>query len=207
MRIAIVEDDRFLLENLRILLSGEQGITVTGAYSSAEDAIQGVTGAPPDIMLTDLGLPGISGIDLIQKIKTTMHDIEIMAYTIFEEKETIFSALRAGASGYVLKGSTPRELVEALYTLHNGGAPMSPKIARAVIQEFQSVVPNEQYLLSPREKEILRSIEKGLTYKEIAKTFNISPHTVHTHIKKIYEKLQATSRQQALQKAKKKGII
>ena len=207
MRIAIVEDDRFLLENLRILLSGEQGITVTGAYSSAEEAIPGVTGAPPDIMLTDLGLPGISGIDLIQKIKTTMHDIEIMAYTIFEEKETIFSALRAGASGYVLKGSTPRELVEALYTLQNGGAPMSPKIARAVIQEFQSAVPNEQYLLSPREKEILRSIEKGLTYKEIAKTFNISPHTVHTHIKKIYEKLQATSRQQALQKAKKKGII
>jgi two-component system NarL family response regulator len=130
-----------------------------------------------------------------------------MAHTVFDDRETVFSAIKAGASGYILKGSTPRDLIDALNTLAKGGAPMSPKIARKVIREFQDEGVDEQYLLSPRERDIVKEIENGLTYKDIAVKFSISPHTVHTHIKKIYEKLQAKDRQQALVAARKKGII
>jgi two-component system NarL family response regulator len=207
VKVVIVEDDALLRENLKLLLSGEPGITVAGALGSAEEALQALKKAAPDVMLVDLGLPGMSGVELIKKVKDKFPGIDIMTHTIFEDRESVFSAIKAGASGYILKGSTPRELIEALNNLHEGGAPMSPKIARKVIQEFQDGTVSEQYLLSKREQEIVREIEKGLSYKEIADRFSISPHTVHTHIKKIYEKLQAKDRQEALLKARKKGII
>ena len=133
--------------------------------------------------------------------------VEIMVHTVYEDRDSVFSAIKAGASGYILKGSTPRELVEALYNVHQGGSPMSPKIARKVIREFQDESIQEQYFLSHRETEIVKSIEQGMSYKEIADRFSISPHTVHSHIKHIYEKLQAKDRQDALVKARKKGII
>jgi two-component system NarL family response regulator len=208
MRLVIVEDDPLLLENLKLLLSGESGITVTGAFSSAEDALHALTKAAPEIMLADLGLPGMSGIDLIKKAKEEMPGVEIMAHTVFEDRENVFSAIKAGASGYILKGSSPREIVEAIHELHKGGAPMSPKIARKVIHEFQDEnITNEQYILSQREKDVVRCIEEGLTYKEISRKLKISSHTVHTHIKNIYEKLQAKDRGEALIKARKTGII
>ncbi len=208
MRLVIIEDDPLLLENLKLLLSGESGITVVGAFSSAEDALQALNKAAPEIMLADLGLPGMSGIDLIKKTKEEMPGVEIMAHTVFEDRENVFSAIKAGASGYILKGSSPREIVEAIHELHKGGAPMSPKIARKVIHEFQDEsIINEQYILSQREKDVVRCIEEGLTYKEIAKKLNISSHTVHTHIKNIYEKLHAKDRGEVLIKARKTGII
>jgi DNA-binding NarL/FixJ family response regulator len=202
VKVVIVEDNPLLRENLKLLLSGEQGITVAGAFGSAEDALQSIKKTAPDVMLVDLGLPGMSGVELIKKVKDKLPGIDIMTHTIFEDRESVFSAIKAGASGY-----TPRELIEALNNLHRGGAPMSPKIARKVIQEFQNENVSEQYLLSKREQEIVREIEKGLSYKEISERFHISPHTVHTHIKKIYNKLQAKDRQEALTKARKKGII
>jgi DNA-binding NarL/FixJ family response regulator len=207
MQIVIVEDNRLLLENLRLLLNGEEGIKVTGAFASAEEALPELSQCAPDVMLTDLDLPGISGIELTRRVKGSFPDIDIMAYTIFEDRETVFSAIKAGASGYILKGSTPRELIESLNSLYRGGAPMSPKIARKVIQEFQDETVIESSLLSHREKEIVRGIEQGLTYKNIAEKFFISPHTVHTHIKNIYEKLQAKDRPEAISKARRKGII
>lgn len=207
MRIAIVEDNPLLLENLRLLLNGETGITVTGAFESAEDALPVLRELSPDVLLVDLGLPGMSGIELINKVKREIPGLDIMAHTIYEDKDSVFSAIKAGASGYILKGSSPREIIEALNELYEGGAPMSPKIARKVIMEFQEEGMNEQYLLSQREKDVVKSIEDGLTYKEIAHKFSISPHTVHTHIKNIYEKLQAKDRREALLKARKKGII
>lgn len=207
MRLAIIEDDQLLRENLRLLLGGESGITIVGVFGSAEDALSAVKkGEVPDVMLVDIGLPGMSGVEFIRCIKNMHPDIEIMVYTVFEDRDTIFSALKAGATGYVLKGATPRELVESLHNLYNGGSPMSPKIARALIKDFQEAV-DEQYLLTHREKEILSCIEKGLSYKETADRLNVSPHTVHSHIKKIYEKLQAKSRAEALIKARRKGII
>jgi two-component system NarL family response regulator len=207
MKVAIVEDDMLLRENLKLLLSGESGISVVGAFASAEEALAGVRQAGPEVLLADIGLPGMSGIDLIPALKEQLPDLEIMAHTIFDDRETVFSAIKAGASGYILKGSTPRELIDALHTLAKGGSPMSPKIARKVIREFQDEGIDEQYLLSRREKEIVREIENGMTYKDIAAKFNISPHTVHTHIKNIYEKLHARDRQGALLAARRKGII
>jgi two-component system NarL family response regulator len=137
-----------------------------------------------------------------------MPDLEIMAHTVFEDRENVFSAIKAGASGYILKGSSPREIVEAIHEIHKGGAPMSPKIARKVIHEFQDEnIEEQQYILSQRERDILKCVEQGLTYKEISLRLNISSHTVHTHIKNIYEKLQAKDRGEALVKARKTGMI
>lgn len=207
MRLAIVEDDSLLRENLKILLGGEKDITIVGIFGSAEEALQKLKKVNPEVLLSDIGLPEMSGIELIKKVKQEMPQIDIMVFTVFEERDVVFSAIKAGASGYVLKDSSPRELVEAIRNLYEGGAPMTPKIARQVIQEFQDDIPNERCLLTPRETEILKSIEKGLSYKEMADIFSISPNTIHTHIKHIYEKLHAKTRQDALLKARKKGII
>lgn len=196
-----------LLENLTLLLSGEGGITVAGSFRSAEDALRVLSDSKPEIMLTDIGLPGMSGVDLIRKAKEEMPGLEIMAHTVFEDRENVFSAIKAGASGYILKGSSPREIIESIHALYKGGAPMSPKIARKVIHEFQDEVASDQFLLTPREIEIAKRIEEGLTYKEIGEKMSISTHTVHTHIKKIYEKLQAKDRNDAISKARKRGII
>ncbi len=207
MKIVIVEDDFLMRENLKLLLSGGTDISVIGTFQTAEEALTFLNQLTPDMLLVDLGLPGMSGIDFIKKAKEMSADIEIMVHTIYEDRENLFAALKAGASGYIVKGSTPRELIEGIYNLHAGGAPMSPRIARKVITEFQEENLKEQYLLTPREREILKDREKGLSYKEIAGKQNISPHTVHTHIKKIYEKLHARDREEALLKARKKGII
>ena len=207
MRIAIVEDNQILLENLKVLLTGEPNIEIIGTGSSAEGALKSVDFSNADVLLVDLGLPGMSGSELIEKVKAKYPELEIMAHTVFENRESVFSAIKAGASAYILKGSRPVELIDALNKLHEGGAPMSPKIARMVIQELQDKGSDEQYLLSQREKEALKEIEKGMSYKEVANKLNISPQTIHTHIKKIYDKLHAHDRQDALLKARKKGII
>lgn len=207
MRVAIIEDDRLQIENLKLLLNGESGIKVVGAFGSAEEALPILKKAAPDVILVDLGLPGMSGIELIKRIKKEMPEVEVMAHTMFEDKENVFPAIKAGASGYILKGSSPRELIEAIFAISQGGAPMSPKIARKMILEFQDSSVSDPYILTPREKDIVKSIEVGLSYKEIADKLKISPHTVHSHIKKVYEKLNTKDRHEALLKARKKGII
>ncbi len=207
IQILIVEDDKQLQMTYMLLLEGEPGMAVVGAFTTGEDALAFLKTADADIMLTDLGLPGMSGIELIKAVKRLKPAVEIMALTVFEDRENTFSAIKAGASGYLLKGTTPRELIEALYTLHQGGAPMSPKIARAVLNEFRNEHTSDAYLLTPREKDILKGMERGHTYKELAQMLHISPHTVHSHIKHIYEKLQACNRKEAFLKARKMGIL
>lgn len=207
MRLIIVEDDRTLLQSLQLLLAGEPGIVIAGAFKTAEETLAALESVHAEIMLVDLGLPEMSGIDLIWMARSLCPEMDILVHTISEERTSVFSALKAGATGYILKGGTPRELVEAIFALHKGGAPMSPKIARMVIKEFQSSCSREQAILSRRERDILLGLEKGRTYKEIAGLLNISPHTVHTHIKNIYEKLQTKSREDALRKAARIGIL
>lgn len=206
MHIAVVEDNAVTRETLKLLLSGESMIETVTTYGSAEEFLDVLSTEKADILLVDLDLPGMHGTELIQQVKQAVPSPEIMVYTIFEDRETVFAAIKAGAAGYILKGSSPRELIESLQNLHAGGAPMSPKIARKVIQEFHQAV-EEDNPLSLKESAIVRCIEQGLTYREIADRFCISPHTVHTHIKNIYEKLQAKSRREALQRARKIGII
>jgi len=207
MKLLITEDDTLLRNNLKLLLDGEPGIEVVDTCGSAEEAAKKLQPLKPDVLLCDLGLPGMSGVEFIRKAKAELPDLDIMAYTIFEDRQSVFSAIKAGASGYILKSSTPRELIEALFTLREGGSPMTPKIARAVIREFQDCAHEEELLLTTREKEVLLFIEAGLSYKQIAAKLNISRHTVHTHIKKSYEKLQAKDKQDAVLKARRKGIL
>lgn len=209
MNICIVEDNKSLLDNLRILLAGEPGFTVSGAYASAEQALRSDAWGGVDALLSDIDLPGMSGVELIRKALALNPRLQIMAYTVFEDRETVFAAIKAGAAGYLLKGCSPRELVEGLRELCRGGAPMSPKIARKVIRELQTPGSDAggEGLLTAREKGILSAIGLGRSYKEIAADFNISPHTVHTHIKNIYEKLHAVSRADALQKARDLRVI
>ncbi len=207
MRISIVDDNQMLLTNLELLLAGEPNYEIIGVFSSAEDAMPSIKNNPPEVLLTDLALPGMSGVELIGNVKQNCPYIDIMAHTVSESRESVFSAIKAGASAYILKGSRPVELIEALNELYEGGAPMSPRIARMVIQEFKDKETDDQNLLSQREKEVIKEIERGLSYQEMADKFNISPQTVHTHIKNIYKKLHASDRQDALLKARKKSII
>ena len=206
-QILWVDDEPALVEIGRKILKS-LGYRVTTCTRGA-DALALFEKAPEDydLVVTDMTMPGMTGIDLIKKIKVDCPDMEIMVHTVFDARDTVFAAIKAGASGYILKGASPRELIESIENLARGGAPMSPKIARAVIGEFQEVENTDQYLLTPREREILVELEKGLTYKELAEILSISHHTIHTHIKKIYEKLHAKSRRDALTTARKKGII
>lgn len=210
MRILIIEDDPMTQDNLKLLLQGERDVKRVEAFGSAEDAIEKATWADTEIMLSDIDLPGMSGVDLITWVQLHHADVTSMAYTIHENRETVFAAIKAGACGYLLKSSSPRELIESLSDLAAGGAPMTPKIARKVIMDMQEKspdhIPSETHL-THREQEILQQIELGLSYKEIAAKFSISPHTVHTHIKKIYEKVQVGSRDEVVRKARRLGWI
>ena len=207
MKLVVVEDDHMLRGNLTMLLGGERHVDLVGSFESAEEALPEIIRRKPDVALVDIGLPGRSGIELIEDICAELPDMAVMAHTIFDDRDTVFAAIKAGASGYLLKGSSPREIVEALAELSEGGAPMTPKIARAVIREFQESKVDEQYLLSVREQQILKGLEGGLTYQELGDSLHISPHTVHSHIKHIYEKLHAVDRKSALIHARKKGLL
>lgn len=214
MNVCLVEDNKLLLENLRLLLQGEADIQVTGAFTSAEDALKAMDWDATDILLADIDLPGMSGVDLIGCVKGAHDNVDALAYTICEDRAVVMSAIRAGASGYLLKGSTPRMLVESVRELFEGGAPMTPKIARKLITELRlqqtpdtADAGKSEEDLTPREIAILRCVEKGMSYNEIGGELAISPHTVHTHIKNIYEKVHARSRPDMLRKARRLGVI
>ena len=207
MNICIVEDNKPLLENLRLLIEGEPGFRVIGAFSSAEAALAALPWQDANLLLVDIDLPGLSGVDLINKVHPRMPQLQILVYTISEDRDTVFAALKAGAMGYLLKGCPPRELIESLRNLHQGGAPMSPRIARKVIRELQTPEGKGAELLSRREREILNAIALGKSYKEMAESLSLSSHTIHGHIKSTYEKLQAANRGEALQKARELGMI
>ena len=207
MRIMIVEDGPLVRGNLALILAGEPGFEICGTFATAEEGLEALEGAAPDILIADIGLPGMSGIELIRTAKRQRPGLDIIAFTVFDDRETIFAALKAGATGYMLKGTSPRQLIDAIQNVTEGGAPMSPRIARAVISEFRSPDLEEPYLLTLRETEVLKLLERGFSYKAIADRCSISPHTVNTHVKKIYDKLHAKDRCSALLNARRRGII
>lgn len=160
----------------------------------------------PDIVLMDIGLPGISGIEGVRIVKENFETIEVLMFTVFDDEEKIFEAIKAGASGYLLKKSSPSEIIEAVFSLYHGGAPMSASIARKVINSFQSKASNtkDTYQLTPRESEVLHSLIDGLSYQKLAEKYFISISTVRTHIKHIYEKLHVNSKAEAVARVLKK---
>lgn len=203
IKIALVDDDERCRRSLCQTLAGQDDFELTVSCGSAEELLEQIEVDPPQVILVDLGLPGMGGQQLIQRLHQSHPDIDCIAHTIFEEAGTVLGALRAGAAGYLLKGSTPPELLRSLRTLSEGGAPLTAKIARLLIREVQP----SQDPLSDREHEVLKALSDGFSYKEVAGQLVVSSHTVHTHVKNIYEKLQVSGRRQALDKARQQGWL
>ncbi len=197
------------MNGLSLLLDERETLEVTGAFASGEEAMEHIPGLRPDVALVDLGLPGISGTELIGRLKKVLPSLEVIVLTVYEDRKHLFPALRAGASGYLLKDSTSEEIVEAIEEIRKGGSPMSPRIARYVIESFHRVVTEKGtgLNLTEREKELLEGIADGLSAKGLAEKFFISPHTVRTHIKNIYGKLHVHSKLEAVMKAKARGVL
>jgi two-component system NarL family response regulator len=206
MRVAIVEDDSVTRETLKLLLENEPQIESVRVFESGELFFELLGSVAVDVLLVDLDLPGMHGTELIRRVKQLCPALDMLVYTIYEDRENVFAAIKAGASGYILKGRSARDLIDSLLVLEHGGAPMSPRIARKVIGEFQKIAVIDNPL-SPKENRIIRCIEEGLTYTIIADSLSISPHTVHNHIKNIYAKLHAKNRVDALNSARRIGIL
>lgn len=202
IRIAVVEDDKTVREGLQMLLNGSPGFSCVAAYGSGEDALAGLPDVNPDVVLMDINLPGISGIECILRLHERELPILFIMLTVFEDSDAIFQSLSAGASGYLLKQTPPAKLLEAIQDVHRGGSPMSGEIARKVVQSFQRPVfaTGTVEVLTKREEEILSYLAKGYLYKEIAGLLFISTETVRTHIRNIYEKLQVRTRTEAILK-------
>ncbi len=198
--ILLVEDDAQLRENLSALLATFPEYHLIAAYASAEEALAKTRFESCDILLTDIGLPGMSGIELIKKIKSYSNHTLCLILTVFEDEQHVFGALKAGAVGYILKGSRSTKIIDALDEVVAGGSPMTGTIARKVMESFHQKTNMHSPLLTDRENQLLDHLSQGLRYKEIAEAFHISVETVRTHIRNIYQKLQVQSRTEALNK-------
>jgi len=202
IKVALVEDSPDEREALSYLLKGSPGFACVGAFQSAEAALEGLSALIPDVVLLDIHLPGMSGIDSIPKLKGLLPAARIMMLSVFEDHDRIFESLKAGANGYLVKKTPPAKLLEAVRELHDGGAPMSTSIARQVVDWFHAPVKRQPglELLSEREEEILGLLAKGFLYKEIADQLKIGVGTVRTYIRRIYDKLHVHSRTEAMLK-------
>jgi DNA-binding NarL/FixJ family response regulator len=205
IKVAIVEDNNTLRNSLLNLLNRTDGMKCVSSMSNLLNVVSELGRMMPDIVLMDIGLPDISGIEGVRTVKTNFPDMLVLMFTVFEDDDKIFDAIRAGASGYLLKKTPPEEIVEAIRDLYHGGAPMSASIARKVIQSFQSQPSHvmEDYQLTAREKEILYSLVDGLSYKKIADKYFVSISTIRTHICNIYHKLHVNSKAEAVAKVLK----
>jgi DNA-binding NarL/FixJ family response regulator len=202
--VSIVEDDKDIRESLALLIDGTKGFACIRTYSNCEAALEGIPDDAPDVVLMDLGLPGMSGIEGIRKIKENLPGLDIVVLTIHVDMKLVFEALCAGACGYLLKDTTPEKLLEALKETVAGGAPMSTKIARMVVGSFRTT---PHATLTERETEVLAQLCQGKSYKMIADALFISEETVRRHIKNIYKKLQVGSKSEAVVKAIKEKLV
>lgn len=199
IKVSIVEDDRDTRADLVALVSGQANLICLSAYPNAEAALHGIPAEKPDVAIVDINLPGMSGIECVAELKIKMPALQILMLTMYEESDLIFNALRAGASGYLLKKTDSAELIGAIEQVHTGGAPMSVQIARKVINYFQQIKKpaSETKNLTPRELEVLSLLAKGFLYKEISSKLDITINTLRNHLRSIYEKLHVHSRTEA----------
>ena len=197
--VSIVEDDAQVRASLARLIDSSAGYRCVSNHGSAELALQEIGKVRPDVVLMDINLPGINGVECARRLKPQLPATQIIMLTVYQNTEHIFNALAAGATGYMLKQTPPAELLAAIKEVHAGGSPMSGHIARKIVQSFQRQTPisDEAQSLSPREAEVLDLLAKGYLYKEIAETLKLSDHTVDTYLRRIYEKLHVHSRAQA----------
>jgi DNA-binding NarL/FixJ family response regulator len=202
IRVAIVDDDDGVRTKLGRAVARFGGCACVALFASGEEARAGMAAAAPDVVLMDINLPGMSGIECVRSLKAAYPAIEFIMLTVYEDTESVFNALAAGASGYLLKLATRQELLEAIQRVHAGGSPMTSHIARKVVQSFRQPAPvaTATANLSPREQQVLEYLAKGFLYKEISTALDISYDTVHNHIRHIYEKLHVRSRTQAVTK-------
>ncbi len=203
IRVAIVEDIKDIREGIASILDISEGFSCVHKFQSGEKAVETLKKDPVDVVLMDINLPGINGIDCIIKLKELNSTMQFMMCTVYEDDEHIFNALKAGATGYILKKTEPGKLLDAIKDLYEGGSPMNAQIARKVISSFQQINPSTSVsleMLTPREKELLQLLAKGLRYKEIADQLFLSTDTVRTHIRNIYRKLEVQSRMEAINK-------
>lgn len=199
--VAIVEDIREIREGLRILINLSDGFSCEDVYSTAEQALDLLPQNKPNVVLMDINLPGINGIECVKRLKPLCPDTQFIMSTVYDDDENIYESLKAGATGYLLKKTIPSRILEAIAEVYDGGSPMSTQIARRVIASFQKGDGiEESEILTLREKEILKNLAEGLRYKEIAAKLKISIETVRTHARRIYEKLHVQSRTEALNK-------
>lgn len=200
--VAIIEDNDQFRIGLEVIINGQNEFALMGSYTSAEKALIALPEHPTDIVISDISLPGMRGTELIVRLKDKMPQTQFMVCSIHDDNETIFEALKCGASGYILKDPvTAEEIIKAIRDLYNGGSPMSPYIARKVILSFQKPAKNDETsLLSVREKEVLELLSKGLLYKEIAEQLGVTHETVKKHLKNIYQKLHVQNKVEALNK-------
>jgi DNA-binding NarL/FixJ family response regulator len=203
IKVSIVDDEVDLRENIAGYVDSAKGFRCLGVHGSAEDALVNLPKEKPDVVLMDINLGGMSGIECVRRLKPLMPATQVVMLTVFEDTEKIFSALAAGASGYLLKRLAPAKLLEAIREVHEGGSPMSAPIARKVVVSLQPVLAapgGEPIALSPREREVLDGLAEGQAYKQIADKLGVSIHTVRNYIRRIYEKLHVCSRTEAVAK-------
>jgi len=209
IKVSIYEDNDSLRNSLSHLVMGTETMELAGAYPDCSTLLQNFTEGKPDVVVMDIDMPGISGIEATSMIKASFPDIQILIYTVFNERKRVFEALCAGATGYLLKKSNAIQIIEAITDLYNGGSPMTGEIARMVMEFFtKNAHPNtNEYALSAREVEILACIVKGDSYKMVADSCCISIGTVRTHINSIYKKLHVNSKSEAVIKAMKERLV
>lgn len=209
IQIVVVEDNEIIKESLTSLINHAEDLTCVGTFTNCEDMLKEIKLLKPDVMLMDIRLPGMNGIEGVVEVKQILPDVNILMLTVYEENDLIFDALCAGACGYLVKKTRPEQILESIREAYEGGAPMSSHIARKVTGFFSQnkKLTTGKSPLTEREENILKELIKGKTYYAIAKTFDISPDTVRFHIKNIYKKLHAHSQAEAVAAAIKKGYI
>jgi len=198
IKVTVVEDIPELRNGLVSLLQWDERFEAVSSHNDAESAAENIIGLQPDIVIMDINLPGMNGIECIRRIKKDCPTTQFIMFTIYEDDEHLFDALEAGASGYILKKASQQKILDSLEELHKGGAPMSTSIARKVITRFKKPETNDLQHITDREKEILTLLGKGLLYKEIAEQLHITTGTVKQHLHKIYEKLHVQNRTEAI---------
>lgn len=208
-RVAIVEDDASIRDAVRQLIDGTRGFRCSGAWRSAEEGLRGIASAPADVLLLDIHLPGMHGTDAVARFHAQWPRMPIVMFTVFEDDERIFTSLCNGATGYVLKKTPPQKLLDAIVEARSGGAPMSPDIARRVVELFRTMrpAPATGQKLTPTEVKLLSLLAEGHSYQAAAERMEVTINTIRNHIRSIYEKLHVHSKSAAVGKALRAGII